>query len=143
MAYCMYCKTHIFDRSRKCPNCGGTVFLTDDEPAPQPTPPPVQPEVRTVYVDRPVYQPVYQPVYVQQPAQPIKSSCSWLATLLLCFLGGTFGLHRFYVVLDGMATQHKVSAGSSTAQEQHCMHAACRLIDSESCGVQSCQQWDG
>lgn len=96
MAYCMYCKTHIFDRSRKCPNCGGTVFLTDDEPAPQPTPPPVQPEIHTVYVDRPVYQPVYQPVYVQAPVQPIRSQCNWLVTLLLCFFGGTLGLHRFY-----------------------------------------------
>ena len=103
MAYCMYCKTHIFDRSRKCPNCGSTRFLTDDEPAPQPTPPPAQPEVRTVYVDRPVY----QPVYVQQT----QSQCNWLATLLLCFFGGTLGLHRFYVGKVGTGLLYLFTVG--------------------------------
>jgi TM2 domain-containing membrane protein YozV len=108
MAYCAYCKTHIFDTARKCPNCGGTVFRKDDEPAPPaPTLPP-----QVIYVEKPVYQPVYQPVYVQQPVdvRP-QSDKSWLAALLLCLFAGGLGLHRFYVGKVGSGILFLLTAG--------------------------------
>ncbi len=89
MAYCAYCKTHILNRGQKCPNCGSTVFLTDDEPRFEPRR--AEPEVRTVYVDRPVV----QTVYVDRA--PAVSDRSWGVALLLCLLFGVFGFHRFYV----------------------------------------------
>jgi len=103
MAYCAYCKTHILDRAHKCPNCGSTVFRTDDEPAPEP----VQPEARTVYVDRPVY----HTVYVEQPAPMTQSESNWLATLLLCLFGGGLGLHRFYVGKVGTGVLYLFTLG--------------------------------
>jgi len=86
MAYCAYCKTHIFNKNQKCPNCGGTAFLTDDEAAPAPP----QPAPQVVYVE----QPVVRTVYVEQRRVSEKS---WLAALLLCLFVGGLGVHRFYV----------------------------------------------
>ena len=90
MAYCAYCKTHILNRGQKCPNCGSTMFRTDDEP-PRAEPLRAEPEVRTVYVERPVV----QTVYVERA--PAVSNRSWGVALLLCLLFGVFGFHRFYV----------------------------------------------
>ena len=92
MAYCAYCKTHILNRGQKCPNCGSTVFLTDDEPAraPDMVYTTQQPEVRTVYVEKPVV----QTVYVERT---LSSQKSWVAALILCLLFGVWGFHRFYV----------------------------------------------
>ena len=101
MAYCAYCKTHIFDTKQKCPNCGSAVFRTDDEP---PAPPP---EPKVVYVERPVYQTVYQPV----PQAPAQSEKSWLAALLLCLLVGGWGIHRFYVGKIGSGVMFLLTAG--------------------------------
>lgn len=107
MAYCAYCKTHIFNRNQKCPNCGGTVFLTDDEPAreaaPQPAP---QPAPQVVYVK----EPVYQTVYVDRPVRA-ESSKSWLAALLLCLFLGGIGAHRFYVGKVGTGILFLLTAG--------------------------------
>ena len=94
MAYCAYCKANILNRHQKCPNCGSTLFRTDDEPVAQPetrTAPNV--EYHTVYVEKPVY----HTVYVDQPVRVPRSSKSWVALLLLCFFGGVWGFHRFYV----------------------------------------------
>ena len=91
MAYCAYCKATVLNRHAKCPNCGSTVFLTDDEPvarAPEP-----QPEYRPIYVEKPVY----HTVYVETPVRVARSSKSWLAALLLCLFFGGAGFHRFYV----------------------------------------------
>ena len=94
MAYCAYCKSHIFDVHRKCPNCGGTQFLTDDEPVAIPVQQePTRVEYHTVYIEKPVYHEVYKPVYVQRT----QSDRSWVATLLLCLVFGYWGFHRFYV----------------------------------------------
>jgi len=98
MAYCAYCKTRILDQTRKCPNCGSTVFLRDDEPAAAP---------QVVYVEKPVY----QPVYVQAPAASPQSGKSWVAALLLCLLGGGLGLHRFYVGKVGSGILFLLTAG--------------------------------
>jgi TM2 domain-containing membrane protein YozV len=89
MAYCAYCKTHIFNKNQKCPNCGGTTFLADDEPAPVPPQPTPQPAPQVVYVE----QPVVRTVYVERRT----SEKSWLAALLLCLFVGGLGVHRFYV----------------------------------------------
>lgn len=95
---CAYCKSRLFDTDRKCPACGSTVFIAEEEPikarraasqgdtsyATGGREAFKQPEVR--------YETVYQTVY----AKPERSERSrWLA-LLLCVLGGVFGLHRFY-----------------------------------------------
>ena len=94
MAYCAYCKANILDRHQKCPNCGSTVFRTDDEPVAQPeTKAMPNVEYRTVYVEKPVY----HTVYVEQPVRVSRSPKSWVATLLLCFFAGIWGFHRFYV----------------------------------------------
>lgn len=90
MAYCAYCKSRIFQQDQKCPNCGSTRFLTDDEPVRAEKPREPQVEYHTVYVEKPVY----RDVYVEVPA---RSDKSWVATLLLCFFFGVFGFHRFYV----------------------------------------------
>ena len=92
MAYCAYCKTHIFDPGRKCPNCGSTVFRMDDEPVAKPAPSPA-PNPQVVVVEKPVY----QTVYVDRPVPRTVSEKSWLVTLLLCTFVGVFGFHRFYV----------------------------------------------
>lgn len=105
MAYCSYCKTHIFDTRQKCPNCGSTRFLTDDEPAPAARP---EPEVRTVYVDRPVMQTVYVDRGV--PGMAV-STRSWTAALVLCLLFGGVGFHRFYVGKVGTGILFLCTAG--------------------------------
>lgn len=96
MAYCAYCKTHILNPGQKCPNCGSTRFLTDDEP-PRQTADSSEPRVeyRTVYVEKPVY--VEQPVYRGKTILRTSSSKSWIVALVLCLLAGGLGFHRFYV----------------------------------------------
>jgi TM2 domain-containing membrane protein YozV len=104
MAYCAYCKTHIFNKNQKCPNCGGTAFLTDDEPtpaAPQPAAP--QPAPHIVYVE----QPVVKTVYVERRT----SEKSWLAALLLCLFVGGLGIHRFYVGKVGTGIMFLLTGG--------------------------------
>ena len=105
VAYCAYCKTTVLNRHQKCPNCGGTVFLTDDEPIRQPE---VfyerQPEVRTVYVEKPVT----QTVYVERQRTSEKS---WVAALILCLLFGGCGFHRFYVGKIGSGVMFLLTLG--------------------------------
>ncbi|MCE5342908.1 MAG: TM2 domain-containing protein [Eubacteriales bacterium] len=96
MAYCAYCKTHIFDSNRKCPNCGSTHFVADEKP----------PEQQVVYVEKPVY----HAVYVEQPA-PAQSNSRWLTALLLCVFGGALGLHRFYVGKIGTGLLYLFTGG--------------------------------
>ena len=95
MAYCAYCKTRVLKGDRKCPSCGSTVFLTDDEPPAAP-PPAAEPRV----------------VYVETPAQPARSERSWLAALLLCIFGGGLGLHRFYVGKIGTGILYLFTGGA-------------------------------
>ena len=83
MAYCAYCKSRVFDEHAKCPNCGSTVFITDQQPIVQPV---CEPEPRVEYHT------IRETVYVQ----PAKSQRNRWIALLLCLLGGMMGLHRFY-----------------------------------------------
>ncbi len=86
---CAYCKSRVFEADRKCPACGSTVFIADAEPtaregttdAGRPQEPP---EVH--------YQTFHHTVYVK----PSRSSRNRWIALLLCLLGGIFGIHRFY-----------------------------------------------
>jgi hypothetical protein len=104
MAYCAYCKTHIFDSNRKCPNCGSTVFVDDAKPIPS--------EPQVVYVEKPIYQPVYQPVYIERPTPaPVTSERGWLTALLLCLFTGYLGLHRFYVGKIGTGLLYLFTGG--------------------------------
>lgn len=91
VAYCAYCKATVLNRHQKCPNCGSTVFLTDDEPVAHARE--AAPEYRTIYVEKPVY----HTVYVETPPRPATSPKSWTAALLLCLFFGGAGFHRFYV----------------------------------------------
>lgn len=104
MAYCAYCKSHIFHRDQKCPNCGSTHFCTDDEPAPAEKPREPDVAYHTVYVEKPVY----RTVYVETPA---RSDKSWVAALILCLLFGGAGFHRFYVGKIGTGLMFLLTVG--------------------------------
>lgn len=103
MAYCAYCKAHILNRNQKCPNCGSTAFLTDDEPAAADP----QVEYRTVYVEKPVY----QTVYVEKQAVKTVSDKNWGVALVLCLLFGYLGFHRFYVGKIGSGIAFLITCG--------------------------------
>ncbi len=109
VAYCAYCKASILNRNQKCPNCGSTVFRTDDEPA---APVYAQSEPRVVqqpvYIEKPVY--VERTVYVEQPAT-FTSRKSWVVALVLCILFGAAGFHRFYVGKVGSGLMFLFTAG--------------------------------
>jgi TM2 domain-containing membrane protein YozV len=123
MAYCAYCKTHIFDETRKCPNCGSTMFITENRPSAVQAAKAAQEAAeaaasaaaaaaarpQVVYVERPAEKTVYvdRPVVVQ----PSVSEKSWIATLLLCLLFGGLGIHRFYVGKAGTGILFLLTGG--------------------------------
>lgn len=106
---CAYCKSRVFPTDRKCPACGSRVFVNLEEAShaaeipPEPRAyaqaPAVEPKV--------VYQTIHQTVYVR----PQKSERSRWVALLLCFLGGPLGLHRFYVGKIGSGILYLFTAG--------------------------------
>ncbi len=104
MAYCAYCKAHIFDNQRKCPNCGSTDFIKEEPPVSEP---------KVVYVEKPsqhvvyVEKPVYQTVYVRTN----ESDKSRGIAFLLCFVFGIWGVHRFYVGKIGSGIMFLLTAG--------------------------------
>ncbi len=114
MAYCAYCKAKIFNNNQKCPNCGSTVFRTDDEPVSPPyayNAPPMQQPVyvqQPVVVEKPVY--VERTVYVDRPGA-FTSRKSWGVALVLCLLFGGAGFHRFYVGKVGTGLLYLFTAG--------------------------------
>ena len=77
---CEYCQSRVLDTERKCPSCGSIAF---------------RPLERLV-VER--EQPLERmpPIEFVIPVSPKSPKNRWLA-LVLCLVGGIFGVHRFYV----------------------------------------------
>ena len=93
---CVYCQGRVFEGDRKCPSCGSAVFVFDDESAQReqarderacsrPAPVIAPPKPQVVYAEP-------QVIYV-----PTRSTKNRWVALLLCFLLGYVGAHRFYV----------------------------------------------
>lgn len=106
---CAYCKGRVMRADRKCPACGSTAFVEEEQdrretPQPQPEPAKPQPPPQN---EPPVYRTVYQTVYTQRP---VSDRNRWIA-LLLCFFGGMIGLHRFYVGKIGTGILYILTAG--------------------------------
>ncbi len=93
MFICAYCKSRVFPTDRKCPACGGTVFVTVEEPRHSREEKERDPQALQREMPEPqvVYQTIHKTIYVRERSPKSR----WLA-LLLCLLGGAAGLHRFY-----------------------------------------------
>ena len=73
--FCQQCGAEIEANATSCKNCGAAA---GSGPMPMNAPPVAPPAAAT------------QVVYAQPEGR------SWVATLLLCFFVGVFGVHRFY-----------------------------------------------
>lgn len=107
MTICAYCKSRVFPTDRKCPACGSRVFI-DLEEAPQRTQTPPEHQGQGP-APEPVV--VYQTIHHRVYAQPRKSPRNRWVALLLCFLGGIVGLHRFYVGKIGTGVLYLLTGG--------------------------------
>lgn len=109
MTICAYCKSRVFPTDRLCPACGSRVFVNLGESAPGAEARP-EPEPR-VQGPAPEPQVVYRTIHHRVYAGPVQSARNrWLA-LLLCLLGGAFGLHRFYVGKIGTGILYLLTGG--------------------------------
>lgn len=123
MTICAYCKSRVFPTDRLCPACGSRVFVNLGENAPgaearpEPQPQPwAQPQPQSwaqPWAQGPAPEPrvVYRTIHHRVYAGPVESPRNrWLA-LLLCLLGGAFGLHRFYVGKIGTGILYLLTGG--------------------------------
>ena len=77
---CEYCQSRVLDTERKCSSCGSIAFRPLEK--------------LMLEAERPVEK--MPPIEIVIPL-PLRSKKNrWLA-LVLCLLGGIFGVHRFYV----------------------------------------------
>lgn len=97
---CAYCNSRVLPADRKCPSCGSTVFVPDEQKRAAATAVPVEePKV--------VYQTIHHNIYVEERRSRHNR---WIA-LAFCLLGGMLGLHRFYTGKVGTGVLYLFTGG--------------------------------
>lgn len=110
MTICTYCKSRVFPTDRKCPACGSRVFVeleTDEAKTAQMEQQATSQAFEQASGPQVVYRTIHQTVYVK----PEHSDRNRWVALLLCLVGGTLGLHRFYVGKVGSGIFYLLTGG--------------------------------